>query len=621
MFANLFTSCRRVSIRPQLIFKCLSPGTNVRQKYVGKTGAEIIYHKLLENDVKIACGYPGGAIIPTHDIFHPDYHNGSTPIQLVKSSNEENTGYVAEGYAKATGKPGVLLVTSGPGLTNIITPLQDALCDGVPMIAISGQVSTTAPPEAFQMCDSVKLTESCTKWNHKIRTLEELPAVLDYAFYIACSGRPGPVHIDIPKDIQMETYTDEHLNVKSSYLDKLKEKGEKEDVNNSSIVDDEQINRIVELIEASKRPILYVGQGANHCAKELSEFVEKTNIPVTTTLLALGVFDERHPLALNMLGLHGHPTPNFMIQKADLILAVGSRFDDRTVGALSAYGPNAREASKLGKGGFVHVDIRQTEKNRIVQVNEFVKSDCRVFLKALNECKFEYQSRRDWMQLMNHYKANFPVSVPEFSDGGISVQQVIREINTQIHDYREKCVFSTGIGIHQMVTAQLITWATPKSMITSGSLGTMGVALGYAIGAKLAHPDKTVISIDGDGSFDMTNTELKTVMNLDIPVKIIIMNNHSQLMVEHWLKMFYKGRLVGTGNKNCDYNILADAYGIHNLYCDNVKFLESTIKEFLEYDGPVLLNANLRKTPCLPLVRPGKPLDDMVLVDELYTER
>jgi len=626
-----FRSTKRImrfkGLRPINFNRYFSSTLDRRQKYVGMTGGRIIYEKLLENNVKVANGFSGGANLPILDCFHPFHHNGKTPIDFITNSNEGNTGYVAEGYAKVSGEPGIIMVTSGPGLTNIITPLQDALCDGVPLVAFSGQVARNAPPEAFQSCDSVDLTRPCTKWNYKLKCIEELPTILDYAFHMARSGRPGPVHIDCPKDIQVSTLTEEHLDsfkkINIDGLDyDLNDEGNLEfnKINEIPELDSSQLDRIIDLINKAEKPILSVGQGVNDCSKELLEFVEKTNIPITTTLHSLGSFDERHPLALNMIGMHGHPTPNFMIQEADLILAVGSRFDDRTVGKLSSFAIDAKNAEKKGKGGIVHVDIRPTEKDRVVKVSEFVHSDCKTFLTEMNKKDIITKPREEWLDKMNNYKKNNEILIPTFADGSLSVQRVIEEMNTQIKSYREKCIFSTGVGVHQMVAAQLITWVKPRSMVSSGSLGTMGVSLGYAIGAKLADKDKVVISIDGDGSFNMTNTELKTIMDLQIPVKILLLNNNSEMMVEYWQKLFFDGRYISTDNNNCDYNKLADAYDIKNLYCNNEKDLKEKMDEFLEYEGPILFHVEIKKTPCLPLVSPGKSIDNMILNDTGYDD-
>lgn len=607
--------------------RCFYSTLDRRKKYIGMTGGRIIFEKLLENNVKVANGFSGGANLPILDCFHPFHHNGKTPIEFVTNSNEGNTGYVAEGYAKVSGEPGIMMVTSGPGLTNIITPLQDALCDGVPLVAFSGQVAQNAPPDAFQSCDSIDLTRPCTKWNYKLKCIEELPTILDYAFHMARSGRPGPVHIDCPKDIQITTLTEEHLD----NFQKINIDGLEYDLNDNGVLEfdkiheipelnDFQLDNIVDLINKSERPILSVGQGVNDCPKELLEFVEKSNIPITTTLHSLGSFDERHPLALNMIGMHGHPTPNFMVQEADLILAVGSRFDDRTVGKLTSFALNAKDAEKKGKGGIVHVDIRSTEKNRVVKVTEFVHSDCKKFLTEMNKKNIITKPRTEWLDKMNNYKKNNPILIPTYSDGTLSVQRVIEEMNFQIEPYREKCIFSTGVGVHQMVAAQLITWVNPRSMISSGSLGTMGVSLGYAIGAKLADKNKMVISIDGDGSFNMTNTELKTIMDLQIPVKILLLNNNSEMMVEYWQKLFFEGRYISTTNDNCDYNKLAEAYDIKNLYCDNEKNLKEKMNEFLDFKGPILFHVKINKTPCLPLVSPGKSIDNMILTDSGYDD-
>ncbi|ESO98259.1 hypothetical protein LOTGIDRAFT_114388 [Lottia gigantea] len=581
------------------------------EKYNGKTGAQIVYQKLVECGVTLACGISGGNILDLIDTFHSDHHQSSPPINFITNSNEANGGFVCEGYAKACGKPAVCVVTSGPGLTNLITPLQDAYCDGVPFIAISGQSRTNAQPEAFQCVDAIALTKPCTKWNHKIGSVREIPMILDYAFHIAQTGRPGPVHIDFPKNFQSEVYSSNDCNVKHNNFEDFAN----DNITALPLLDHGQLNNIVKLINMSECPIVCVGQGAIECQHELVDFITKTNIPVTTTVHAMGVFDERHPLALKMLGMHGHPTPNIMIQKADLILAIGSRFDDRITGAHDMFAPVAKAAQRFGNGGLVHVDIRPGEKNKIVKVNEFVNSDCKTFLRAINRMGLKFKGREKWLKLKFALEKAYPIIVPSYSNGRLSTQKLIVELDKQIDGIREKCLFSTGVGCHQMITAQLIRWTAPRSILTSGSLGTMGVAVGYAIGAKIAHPDKIVIAIDGDGSFNMTNTELKTIMDLQLPVKIIVVNNSSEMMVVYWQKLLYNRRTISTEFANCDYNKLAEAYGIHNLYCDNERDLAGQLRELIQYKGPVLLNVVVEKTPCLPLVLPGKALDDMILYD------
>jgi acetolactate synthase-1/2/3 large subunit len=397
---------------------------------------------------------------------------------------------------------------------------------------------------------------------------------------------------------------------------------------------------MLNFIKRAKKPIIIAGQGCNDSPEELMEFAEKLQIPVTTTLHALGCFDERHNLALNMVGMHGHPTPNFMVQEADLIINIGSRFDDRITGRMPDYVPAARKAGELGVGGIIHVDIRLTEKAKQLEPHFFVHSTGKNFLRTMNKALAEdpdfSPQTAAWVEKKNGLQRDYPIKIPTyltqevtFTDKNgdertvrksrMSAQRVVQELDKQIlaAGMMDDAIFTTGVGIHQMVTAQLITWTQPRQMLSSGSLGTMGVSLGYCIGAKLANCDKLVISVDGDGSFNMTFTELKTVMEQGIPIKIMILDNESQMMVEYWQRLFHDARFLAVRNKNPDYTTLAKAFGIKSIYCDNEEELEETMRQFLfdDPDEPVLFHVSINRTPCLPLVAPGQPLDDMILED------
>lgn len=709
--------------------------TSHLSKYKGQTGASIIYSKLVEHGVDVVNGYSGGAVLPLLDQFHeahPRHEQKEPPIRWITNSNEGSSGYIAEGYAKSSfsssstksgseGKQaaGVVVATSGPGLTNLITPLQDAICDGVPMVVMCGQAATTAPPDAFQQAPAIDLTRPCTKWCYQIKSSAELPFVLDYAFFISRHGRPGPVFIDLPKDLQNQILDDELID---GFVSSTPVKGDQDDVDgfarfvpryeggdivqehvmhlgdvdmgilfkvsendieqitdvdlggeegvfqmdhhpsdmvfkdngdeesDSKIMDGFEVDsdltkELLETIYKAKKPIIVAGNGCNDCAEGLKEFAEAMNIPVATTLHALGCFDERHDLALNMLGMHGHPTPNYMIQDADLVLCIGSRFDDRITGRVTDFIPEARKAADEGRGGIVHVDIRLSENAKQVKPTFFVHSTAKKFLStmmsqaALNPSEGS-DDRTEWLARMKTLQADFPVKIPTFpieeitgkdSDGNaltatrtrMSAQSVVSELNKQLldADVMDNCLFSTGVGIHQMVTAQLITWTQPRQMITSGSLGTMGVALGFIIGCKLANGEKMCIAVDGDGSFNMTFTELKTVAEQKIPVKILILDNESQMMVEYWQRLFHAERyLAVTNTVNPNYGKLADAFGIKNLYADSQEDLPEIMRKFLfeDPDEPVVLHARIERTPCLPLVAPGKPLQEMILEDTVY---
>mmetsp|Transcript_31382 Transcript_31382/g.71795 ORF Transcript_31382/g.71795 Transcript_31382/m.71795 type:complete len:810 (-) Transcript_31382:484-2913(-) len=703
-------------------------------KYMGKTGATIIYDKLVEHGVDVVNGYSGGAVLPLLDQFHEDHprHEGLDvpPIRWITNSNENSAGHIAEGYAKASPvlkdglRPaGVVVATSGPGVTNLITPLQDAICDGVPMVVLCGQAATTAPPDAFQQAPAVDLTRPCTKWSYQIQSAAELPFVLDYAFYIARHGRPGPVFVDLPKDLQVQLLDAELLEsftasipvrgeefrggaIRFAPRDTNVEDGEKKGVREhvlhvgdpdrgilfssgeegrlSPVTDldlggqqgvyqrDHHVSDMVyhmevgenarkgsldaasdmaldvfDMIRHAKKPFIIAGQGCNSCPEELAKFAENMEIPVATTLHGLGCFDERHNLALNMLGMHGHPTPNYMIQEADTVICIGSRFDDRITGRAPDFIPKAKEAAAEGRGGVVHVDVRLSENCKQVPSTFFVHSTGAKFLQTMNSiyatrretnvAKATTADRTPWLRHMRDLQRDFPVKVPTFppqlvkgKDGDghdtsilrtpMSAQCVVSELNRQLlaADRMDDCLFSTGVGIHQMVAAQLLTWTQPRQMVTSGSLGTMGVALGFVIGCHLANGKKICIAVDGDGSFNMTFTELKTVAEQKIPVKIMILDNESQMMVEYWQRLFHNERyLAVTNTVNPDYCKLADAFDIKNLHVDCEEDLEDTMHKFLFEDPgePVLMHVRIQRTPCLPLVAPGKPLDEMILED------
>ena len=695
------------------------------QQFIGQNGASIIYSKLQENDVTVVNGFSGGAVLPLLDQFHEGHprhkeHNAPPPIRWITNSNENSSGHIAEGYAKSmpflpTSLPvAVVVATSGPGVTNLITPLQDAICDGVPMVVLCGQAATVAPKDAFQACPAVDLTRPCTKWSYQIRNAAELPMVMDYAFFVARNGRPGPVFVDLPKDLQNQVVTEELIQkfVQQNLNDasetnfvQLHEQERKSgetvhafsigyskqplpfevamdtsknpkykmiplrDLSDKSMneyyadhhpsnkvyyrnvegkiqdgtleVDSIMTKQMFSLIAKAKKPVIIAGQGCNECPHELQVFAEKVRIPVATTLHALGCFDERNELALNMLGMHGHPTPNFMVQQSDLVICIGSRFDDRITGRIADFLPQARAAAEEGRGGIIHVDIRLTENAKQVQPTFFVHATAKNFLNTMNDIAKDSKSRPitdAWLSTMRDLQRDFPIKIPKFPTIQIpapvgtngedqmicktrmSAQSVVAAMNRQLLEANvmDDCIFTTGVGIHQMVAAQLITWTKPRQMLSSGSLGTMGVSLGYCIGAKLANGGKIVISVDGDGSFNMTFTELKTLAEQKIAVKILLLDNDGQMMVEYWQRLFHDNRLIAVRNSNNpDYVMLARSFGIKAIHCDHEEDLEAKMKEFLfaDPDEPVLFHVQIERTPCLPLVAPGQPLEDMILED------
>lgn len=694
------------------------------KKHEGISGAAIVYKSLLDHGVDVVNGYSGGAVLPLLDQFHPDNPRhaelGKEPIRWITNSNESSSGHIAEGYAKSypldkEHKPiGVVVATSGPGVTNLITPLQDGMCDGVPMIILCGQAATNAPEDAFQSAPAVEITTPCTKWSYQIKSAAELPFVMDYAFYIATSGRPGPVFIDLPKDLQNQILTPEMIDsyVENNIPDKepddamgmaslytahredgeafkairlgYENKGlsfeidEQDDFNLKPVssttdkfnkdhhitnriywttnaltgepepirkegnldLDDEITTDMLNFIKRAKKPVIIAGQGCNDSSEELKAFAEKLQIPVCTTLHALGCFDERNDLALNFVGMHGHPTPNFMVQEADLVINVGSRFDDRITGRMSDFVRGAKKAAELGVGGIIHVDVRLTEMAKQIEPHFFVHSTGKNFLTTMNEALAKEENlvpeTGEWLKKKAELQEKYPITIPKFNpetitmtdENGVektatrkplSAQSVVKVLDQELlkAGRMDDAIFTTGVGIHQMVAAQLITWTQPRQMLSSGSLGTMGVSLGYCIGAKLANDKKICVSVDGDGSFNMTFTELKTVMEQGIPIKILLLDNESQMMVEYWQRLFHSDRKLAVRNKNPNYSALASAFGIRSMTAECEDELEEKMREFLfDYpDEPVLFHARIRRTPCLPLVAPGQPLDDMILED------
>lgn len=566
---------------------------------------DLIYQKMVENNVKNSWIYSGGAIMPVIDAF---YHKNN--INYYIATHEQNAGHAATGYSKSSNETGVVIVTSGPGLTNLVTPILDATNDSTPLVVLSGQVPKRAMGSlAFQECPATQITESITKWSYCIDSIEEIPQVIDLAFKIANDGKKGAVHLDLPKCIASSIYQDH--NKSFTHLDTI-EKSKIKNVKEINYIDPLNLNDIAEAINSAERPILYVGQGCNNYSDILTAFIERTNIPITTTLHAMGVFDETHPLALKMVGMHGSVYSNLSIQEADCIIALGSRFDDRTTGEISKYAPKARKNNKI-----IHVNIDQPEIGKIIKSNYNVLADCGDFLHNIYPL-IHYKPRKEWLHYIDTLKLNHPFKYYKAPDNKIKTQSVLTELNKQTID-KNNVIFSMGVGNHMMMSCQFIDWKRPKQVIASGSLGVMGCSTGYAIGAKIANPESIVVSIDGDGSFNMTSSELKTIMEYNIPVKIAILNDSSLQMVKIWEELFFEKRIVATDNNhNPDYIMLAKSYGLETLYCDNYTDLPHTMETFLNIDKPVLCEFKVEKDICLPLVGPGKALHEMILFEDYH---
>lgn len=527
---------------------------------------------------------------------------------------------MAEGYARASGKPGVVLVTSGPGATNVITPLQDALLDGTPLVVFTGQVVTSAiGSDAFQEADVVGISRACTKWNVMVKTVAELPKRIKEAFEIATTGRPGPVLVDLPKDVQaailrkaipMASTLPSHPSAASLAARDLSQKQL-----------EGAIRRVAKLVNIAKKPVIYAGQGIlalPEGPKLLKELADKACIPVTTTVQGLGGFDELDEKSLHMLGMHGSPYANMAIQDADLVIALGARFDDRVTGSIAKFAPQAKAAAAENRGGIVHFEIMPKNINKVVQATEAVEGDVAANLALLLPSINEVPSRPEWFSQINDWKKRLPFAYEKDTpDGLIKPQSVIEKLSIMTQDMKEQTVITTGVGQHQMWTAQHFRWRHPRTMITSGGLGTMGFGLPAAIGAKVARPDALVIDIDGDASFCMTQTELSTAAQFNIGVKIIILNNEEQGMVTQWQSIFYEDRFAHTHQKNPDFVKLSEAMGVQAQRCVAPNDVEAKLRWLIESDGPALLEiVTDKKVPVLPMVEAGSGLHEMRVYDE-----
>jgi len=569
--------------------------------YSGLTGGEVIYQKLKENKVQDVFLYTGGAVMPLIDAFYQG------DINYYINTHEQSGGHAAMGYAKSTNKPGVSIVTSGPGLTNSITPLTDATNDSVPLVLFSGQVPLKAMgTNAFQECPSVDITKPVTKWSYCVESVSDLPDVVDHAFKVATSGKKGAVHIDLPKCITSSMFTSN--NKSENILPELNHLS-------NEFLDTSNMDKIAELINNSKQPIILLGQGCNNYPELINRLVEITSIPVTTTIHAMGVYDETNPLSLEFLGMHGSVAANQAVQNADLILALGTRFDDRTTGVIEKYAPKAFQAHKEKTGGIIHVNINNEEINKVIESHYNYNMDVKEFLDLLIP-QLKKNIRNQWLSnnFKNKIESKFDYNK---NNKGLLTQQVIEEIGNYLLKNNKDFYVSTGVGNHQMMAAQFIKWRKPKTYLSSGSLGVMGVGLPYAIGCQIANPKSLVIDIDGDGSFNHTLSELKTIQNYNLPVKIAIMNDTNLGMVRAWEELFFEENYTATDLiQNPDYCKIADSYDIMSIYCDSEEDLKKSIKEFLEYPDPILAEFKVVPDLCLPLVPPGKGLNEMITLNK-----
>jgi acetolactate synthase-1/2/3 large subunit len=535
---------------------------------------------------------------------------------------------MAEGYARASGKPGVVLVTSGPGATNVITPMQDALSDGTPMVVFTGQVVTTAiGSDAFQEADVIGISRACTKWNVMVKNIAELPRRINEAFDIATSGRPGPVLVDLPKDVTAGVLrraipTETSIPALPSAASRAAMQLTQKQLSSS-------LRRVADLIKIAKQPVIYAGQGimsSENGPALLKELSEKASIPVTTTLQGLGAFDELDEKSLHMLGMHGAAYANMSMQEADLIIALGARFDDRVTLNISKFAPAAKAAALEGRGGIVHFEIMPKNINKVVQATEAVEGDVSENLtQLLPHVEITGMAeRKAWFDKINGWKAKWPLSSYERAEraGAIKPQTLIEELSKLTANRKEETIIATGVGQHQMWTAQHFRWRYPRTMVTSGGLGTMGFGLPAAIGAKVARPDALVIDIDGDASFNMTLTELSTAAQFNIGVKVIVLNNEEQGMVTQWQNLFYEDRYAHTHQKNPDFMKLADAMGVQHRRLIKPEETVEALEWLINSEGPAFLEVITdKKVPVLPMVPSGSGLHEFLVWDGVVDKK
>jgi len=568
-----------------------APATDSKPRYKGKSGGQILHEMLIQqHKVEVMFGYPGGAILPVFDQLY------KTPAKFILNRHEQGSGHCADGYARATGKPGVCLVTSGPGATNTVTPLATAQMDSVPIIVFSGQVATKViGNDAFQEADVTGITRPCTKWNYLIKDIRELPRVVNEAFLIASSGRPGSVLIDLPKDITTMACPEEVDDTPREHIIKRRK-------SYTHAGHTKQVQDAAELINRSDRPVLYVGGGAIIAGAEqaLRKLADKANIPVTTTLLGLGAFDEHDPKALYMLGMHGSAYANYAVQECDCLIAVGARFDDRVTGNLANFAPHAK---------IIHVDIDPSSISKIVDVDVPVVGDARLCLEEMLEY-VEHRDRKEWFSQIHAWKKRYPFKYFDDSPKA-KPQYVIEELHRQT---KGEAVITTGVGQHQMWAAQFYRWRFPRQIITSGGLGTMGYGLPAAMGAALGAPGKTVIDIDGDASFLMTCYELATCAEYNIPVKVAILNNDFQGMIKQWQDLFYGRRYSSSIMRNPDFAKMAESFGVLGIRCENKADVPKAVGKMLEHNGPVVVDFLVEPNEHVyPMVPAGKGLHEMEL--------
>ncbi|HET9686731.1 MAG TPA: acetolactate synthase 3 large subunit [Pseudolabrys sp.] len=564
------------------------------------TGADMVIQALADQNVEHVFGYPGGAVLPIYDAIFSQNH-----VRHVLVRHEQGAVHAAEGYARSTGKVGCVLVTSGPGATNAVTGLTDALCDSIPIVCITGQVPThLIGNDAFQECDTVGITRPCTKYNYLVKRIEDLPRVLHEAFHIASSGRPGPVVVDIPKDIQFArgVYSKPKDFPHTGYKPRLKGEMAK-------------IKQAIDLMAHAKRPLFYTGGGVINSGRAacdlLRELVKLTGFPITSTLMGLGAFPAADPKWIGMLGMHGTLEANMAMHDCDVMVCIGARFDDRITGRLDAFSPGSKK---------IHVDIDPSSINKNVKVDVPIVGDCAHVLEDLvrlwrtNAIHPDKKSLQAWWAQIDKWRARKSLAYRS-SNEVIKPQYAIQRLYELTKD--KDVYITTEVGQHQMWAAQFYRFQEPNRWMTSGGLGTMGYGLPASVGVQLAHPNSLVIDIAGEASVLMTMQELSTAVQYRLPIKIFILNNNYMGMVRQWQELLHGGRYAESYSEALpDFVKLAEAYHAHGIRCVKPGDLDRAIKEMIEVDKPVLFDCVVDpKENCFPMIPSGRAHNEMLLGD------